>query len=167
MDNSSIDFYWVDGGAKDVSVTVTALGQLLSETASFEVRRPNVEVTSVIKQVHYSQFTNNVRLGYSDETGIDFTRTVDPAAMGTFRWTQIVNTYYAARTKANGDTEWTRRWGLDFRPSLGTGLKKNDSPNFPIDDTFQSYRIEFSASMYLMYRPDSIDSIWVPIKVRV
>lgn len=45
LDNASIDFYWVEGGGRGLSVTATAIGQTASDSASFYVNHPCVEVT--------------------------------------------------------------------------------------------------------------------------
>lgn len=41
----------------------------------------------------------------------------------------------------------------------------DDSPSSDFKDSYDNYSRDFSASMYLMWRHTSTDSIWVPINV--
>lgn len=177
VESPSVDYYWVDEGGHDISVTIETIGQVRSDDAEFLVNRPSVSVSVADSGIRIVTGLDRVELSHEDESfeftqGITFTRTTtDEMAEqpGSYRWTQIVNYDYVSWVDSNGD------WHDDEKPGgvdnsvvypQQNAVHAWDSPSADFNGTeWSTFFRGFSASMYLMYRHSSADSIWIPINV--
>ncbi|RLS53938.1 MAG: hypothetical protein DWH91_13150 [Planctomycetota bacterium] len=164
--NQSIDFYWIDGGTMEISVSANAIGQAQIDDASFVINSPNVTVD--VNATEIPRFTvdgdgkDSVDIGAH---GISFERSLDIDTSNTYRWTQIVDyDYVTARRLGELPTTYHRPSGVDNRVVYKDEATVSDSPLLPYNHSgYTEVRREFGAKMYLMYRRSSLDSIWVSL----
>ncbi len=167
--SSSIAPHWVDGGSKSVSVTVMVVGQTGSDSDTFNVSKPTSHATSVTGSVSVV-FAGNTTIVTNQSTdgtpGIVFSRTPDSAAeaVGSFRWTQIVNVDQITRQITEGGEEQYVRndRGVDIKPEYPHA---GDNPRFSFPKKYDKVSRSFRADMYLMHKHNSDGAIWVPVEV--
>ncbi len=174
LQQSSIAFYWVDGGnGREVTYTVTVNEQIYSAKTTFNVKRPTATLTTTTGSVTISDAWGALEMcfGIPAAPGITFTRTVtEPPGFsgGSVAWFQRVPSTY--RRKQDNDEVWWRRSGISVCdshfPFPGHPLNPDiceDSPGTVLTPYEQRRTVSDSFSMYVMYKPTGT-AIWVPLR---
>ena len=185
LSQSSVQFYWVDGGeGRQIQVTANVNGTPYSATATFNVKRLVVSVTTTtgsttIYTVEQHQELVFGSIPFSVE-GIRFFRNsfqLPTGYSGDTYWLQTIN-YTSKRTLSDGQTVQTASGiGLDdlfpyssFDPNSGSTA---DSPGFCLRvcgdaPSISKLEVQISAEMWLMFKPKNLpngeESIYVPLK---
>ena len=166
LNNSSVDFYWTDKGAKEVSVSVSVVGQTSVASSEFDVRRPAVSVTVTTSGL---RIVDNNRVTFSSPTseGITFVRSLDALAdtLGSYRWTQLITRDNYTWNDSTGSHTGYKSLGADNYVTYQNANQviATDSPGSPLPASWTATSRDFGASMYLMWRHQSSDSIWIPL----
>lgn len=187
LNTSNVNFVWVNGGgvsledfvSKEVSYTATIDGQPLTGKFIFNVKRPVVALGTETSTTNLLQSSGQIKLIFGDGNtiaGILFKNTASPLIPspfgGTTQWVQIVN--YSKRKIVGGgvvikDEELSGLDGCYPYTNRGSG-RAFDSPFEEIYVSFRttSYSAQITTdddyTMWLMYKPASPDSVWVPLK---
>ncbi|HEX5733474.1 MAG TPA: hypothetical protein VF131_11630 [Blastocatellia bacterium] len=171
LTSSSVDFYWVDGGeGRQVQYSVSVNGQPFTARATFNVKRPTATLTTTSgANVAVNSACGPLELHYGcgippGPAGITFTSsvTVPSGFSGTAEYVQRVNSTTRTRLKTNGVRLTLQGTGLldtDFPYGLNY-----DSPGqgFAFDDLQVTANDSFT--MWVMFKPSTANSIWVPLK---
>ncbi len=180
---SQIQFYWVGGAAnRQVRVDVVINGRLrCSARASFNVIRP--------KLVHFTSRTANVAVGSPfGNTELYFGNpvpgiawegrvTTGAGAAGRLQYVQVVDTDRRFRTNGGVSRQITSggTFVLDssvpYSPSIAIPnsatrtIRSNDTPGTRLFATRNAASVNegYSFNLYLMYRPNGVGNIWVPL----
>ncbi len=179
LTQDSVDFYWKDGGdGRRVIFNVTIAGQDLECAATFDVKRPTATMSTVtgtvtIKQGTQSNYYLGLRFGTQEDSGITFNCHVDPPAgfQGTCCFVQIYNEW----KRRNVSGFWSRMTGvgLDTRFPYGPSWFPlqfdpnpiaRDSPDIQLLSQWDNVEVQDTATMWLMFKPEGNDSIWVPLR---
>jgi hypothetical protein len=182
---ASVDFYWIDGGNKQVQVSATVAGSNMTASLTFNVLAPTgVTMTSVTGTVAVSNpgFPGaglELHFGTNATPGIAWTcRATAPAGgTGQIAATQLDEVRHE-RTLNDG-TRQTRNpdpagvYRLDTKVPYAAPVAiaaggqatstTNDSPGGPLTAALRQYRSRANFRLYFMYKPDGADSIWVTI----
>ena len=168
LQQSSIKYYWVDGGnGRVVKYVVTGYGRTCECKASLNVKRPTSTMTISTGTVAVDSAWGTLELHYGSPTtpGISFSRTITvPSGFsGSTQWVQLTD---PLRRRKLNDGTW-QRWagaGLDTNYPYNTGASTNDSPGTPLTSSYLNKTVSDSFEMYLMFKPSGTDTIWVPLK---
>jgi len=182
LDDSSVDFYWVDGADnRDVSYTFTINGKDFIADATFDVKRPDALIDTELGDVDVGTTFGYWALSFGKKEikpGIEFTKTVNvPAGFaGDTQWVQVVDdTTRRFRVESTGD--WYRFEKFNACDTVYpyppvTDLTTNDSPLIglegqdlygnPVD--LDGATMDDNFTMYLMFKPDGVGNIWVPLR---
>ena len=169
----SIQFHWVDGSTdvRNVPYSVRIGSRTYRATARFNIKRPTGTVTGqIFGTPNLTSFNGNYGLwfGKTDPPpaipGIAFSRsiTIPDGFAGSLQWVQVWNKF--RRIKISGVWYRSQAVGLDSIYPYETGANPNDSPGLELDASHESVLIDDVYEMYLMFRPDGAQSIWVPLK---
>jgi len=172
LTSNSLVFYWIDGGnGRQVTLTCTVNGNPVTKTATFNVMRPTAHISSTTDQVSVNQLGVLIRFGRFPPPGISFAQTVNfPQGFnGQTEWIQVVTPLRRRKTNAGVWQRWTGS-GIDSTyPYWGSG-DTNDSPAIPLDSSNNNNLIivektvNDSYEMFLMFKPDVANGIWVPLR---
>ena len=163
---SSIAFYWVNGGdGREVSYTVTVNGQIYSAKTTFNVKRPTAALTTTTGSVTISDAWGELAMSFGVRAtpGITFSCSVT-GFPGSGAWYQVVN-YTVRRYQENGG-DWYTLSGSDVCDPLFPypgGETTTDSPLASLSEDIQERCVCDELSMYLMYKPTGT-AIWVPLR---
>ena len=188
--NSGVNFYWVDGGSKDVSCDVTVMGQTLTAKATFDVLRPTATLT-----VQMSTNQPPVSIGNAGYPGDGITLHPGSYASPASTWIGIVTapingagaiafTQLAApdrhiRFTNNVAQKWTSngtnmldgRFGVQYdgeTPIESGGARsiiRSDTPEQGVDGLKHvSANDHFQTFLMYKYGGDSGNSIWVTLQ---
>jgi hypothetical protein len=174
---TSVTYYWVDGeDGRQVDYSVTVNNSTYSAHASFDVKKPNVSVTpsrspfiGIVERANGQRFFAYGDSGFTP--GVALQGVVSPATNGSFQWIQIYNENKTLRltTKlfgcGSGTIAGRNGAGLDTSYPYRPGLLLEDSPDISLTMGFDRVTVNDSASAYLMFRSNTSDSIWIPMKV--
>jgi hypothetical protein len=173
LSQSSITFYWVDGGEnREVKYSFTSGGKSYSGKATFNVKRPTVEVTTVTGTVVVAQPFGQLELVYGNVfiPGIKFTRanlSIPMGFSGDTYWVQVANVTRTRRRNDGTDDIFTGS-GLDNRFSYSVNdpnaTQTNDSPGLALTSDYTNASVTDSYQMWLMFKPSSTGSIYVPLR---
>lgn len=169
LNNSSIDFYWIAGGTEELTVSVSTIGQTSYAEKELDIRRPSVSVTVLTSGLRIVD-NNWVSFSAPGSEGITFTRSLDALAdtLGEYRWTQLITKDNYTWKDANGNFHTGHKTlGIDnfVTYQIGNEVEATDSPGAPLPATWIEASRDFGASMYLMWKHQSDDSIWVSLSV--
>jgi hypothetical protein len=189
----SVSFYWISGelagASRTVSVTATVRGQVKTKPLSYRVLRPRMDRFALAK----SSVNVCAKLGEAEgpflaahrppyAKGCKWTAQVTAPAGGDGKiaYTQLIGRN-AKKTLANGTVlhkDSADRFVLDDAAGIqyagskpiGAGSSENldddrygDSPGITLTPDMVSAEGDDSFELYLMYRPDGADSIWVTL----
>jgi len=168
LNTSTAVFYWVDGElsgvAKQVSVTARIGGKTRTKTAVFNLVKP--EALSSATHVGTIEVVNStVRYGGGTSPGIRFSTgtVIKPTGFdGSTQWVQILRSDREAIDPTG--TYRDRRIGNDKDYPYSSDVTTADSPNQALASNTQKMTIADRFFMYLMFKPNIADSIWVPLK---
>lgn len=188
LNQSSVWFYWIDGGQHQVQYTATINGMPYTVTATFDVKRPTVTVSATTNtSTIYTSFDHQELLfgrgpvfGQPALRGINFSREnfqVPTGFSGDTIWVQTIS-YSYTRTLADGQTTETASGiGLDSRFPYSSddpnALLTGDLPGVCLkscaNGVFVSkMQAQIDADMWLMFKPKNLpngeESIYVPLK---
>jgi hypothetical protein len=180
--NSEADYYWVDGGRKQVSCTVQVKGQTLAAQTTFNVNRPSVDWVGTIQDAiaadanyanapsgtsfPYLHFGGSTDTNGNTRNGIVFTASnlsFDGSYTGnTFFCTQV-GSGLATHCQSSGDSVHISFSGVDHTDkektfedftnnSTGTW---QDSPGSPIGNSEVKIFRSNNFDTYLMFQPPS------------
>jgi hypothetical protein len=176
-------FTWIDKGSKAVSVTATVdgTGIVCDQTASFNVKRPEINITPTIDTVDVHDFGDELdpgpwelRYGWNEAPnppGILLRRGIIPADMpGATQWVQTIDS--TVRRLRDGNT-WSRLEAhnvLDTKYPAYLDTPAYDAPGQELDETlFDRATCNDSFKMHMMYKPNVVapasSAMWVPLKV--
>lgn len=176
LNTASISYYWVDGGdGRQVTYTATVRGKPYTGRATFNVKRPTVNVTTStgtvrVRTVSFSERIYELVYASTTAPGIRFTRTnltIPSGFMGDTYWVQLVN---ASRTRRRNDgtNEVFQETGLDNRFPYASGdpnaTETTDSPGLPLTLAYNYATANDSFQMWLMFKPSGTNSIYVPLR---
>jgi hypothetical protein len=185
LNTDSVNFIWVDSAAnRDVEYTATLDGSQIKVKSTFNIQIPDTSVTSmsgttgIIPMYDNSLFTwiilNPAR---RSTVGIRFTRgtTIVPSPYtGNFWFVQTIG-YQVSGTTTDGRNINVPRSGLDgcypyflnqdtVFDTPGAALQSNGPP---VANAYVAQTLRYTGNwnMYLMFKPDTIESDWVPLKL--
>ncbi len=172
--NSSVSFYWVDGGSKEVRCAVKAGGQQLSAKTTFNVTRPSARITPSI----YSAVT--VDFNWEQAPALHFGVKSGPVGIrfsctnvlpGQFQWVQVG--HVVTRVKDGVSNRWYRAEGDGLDTSYPYPKEKaygieldfaDDSPGVGLVAGSELTRAD-SYTMHLMFKPSAASGPqWVPLR---
>lgn len=167
LESSSLSLYWIKEGDREVSLTVSCpqLGQSQSDTATFEVSIPSVSVTASVDDIDFGVDADLGPIVHLNGHGMKFERSLDFPPKGAYRWTQLV--VHDKVSYTNDGTNWIdaeRQGGVDNKVSMSDELEVTNSP--ALQYTLEGHvgvKRNFKARMYLMWKHNSGNSIWVPL----
>ena len=190
-----LNFYWVQAGARFVNAKVTlsdpTFGQwTVNRAVKFTVKRPvNVNVTSETDTTHIFRdpvpglYVAQVEFGTLDDpdtpqgmkqSGIIFTRHIDAAAGGKYKWVQVLDTELHREIYIDGVLrsqvmlsdgfvlDWTTLGPYEY---AGDVEKTADSPRWRLTPDERTATNNDSYKMYLMWTKNTPGSIYVPMCV--
>ena len=173
MTQSTISFYWADGGSgRDVSCKLMIGSQEFSGKTTFDVLRPEIPVSVAVDSGHRIIQNNGVQYliygGIDQPFGIIFTRTTQiasPYENDEFSWAQIIN--LGVTSEIPNGVYIIIENALDGSFPYSNTPECGDHPGYPLHTGFTQASQAVNASMYLMYKPqgsDVIEPAWVPLK---
>jgi hypothetical protein len=187
-----VDFYWIDGGSKAVQVTADVDGSAQSASVTVTVLRPTmehftIEVSSVnvfntgfpldpknpylaayeaSPQKYGSQWDAKVKAPADGDGLIGFTQLI------LINRSRTSNSGKVSQLSSGGAYVLDGNEGIQYRGAQQikanhtaslSGYIYADSPNTELKVGFQSYSVDESFELYLMYKPAGTDSIWVTL----
>jgi hypothetical protein len=171
--HATVEYYWVDGGDREVVLTGSDAGNSFKGSVRFRVIRPDVTV-----QVMKAQPTSidgpggdwQIRLGKPtqnpNDAGIWLLANPNPAPNGaSYNWVSLINASIAH--KAPNVAQKTRTTGGDYWLDTAydyPGVSFTDSPYWRLAND-ESATVSESFRTWLTYRPPGDDSIYVPLKL--
>jgi hypothetical protein len=172
LQQSSVAFYWVDGGSgREVTYTVTVNGQIYSGKTTFNVKRPTATLTTTTGSVTISGAHGVLAMSFGvpppGNPGITFSASVtEPSGFsgGSGAWFQVVDSTYRRYQENGGD--WYMLSGSKVCDSLFPypgGYTTNDSPLVGLSVDIQQRCVCDEYAMHLMYKPTGT-AIWVPLR---
>ena len=178
LQQSTVSFYWVDGGdGRTVTYTVTVNGQQYSASTTFNVKRPTSTLTATTNNSAGAIAVDNapgftaIHFGVPSANGgtpgIAFSKTCsEPSGFtgGSCCWMQVVGT--TDRRKQKNDLSCYQRSGsnvCDTNCPYSGSATTEDTPLSQVDDQLLAASVDETYSMYLMYRPVG-GGIWVPLR---
>jgi hypothetical protein len=185
LTQSSIQFYWVDGAdSRNIQYSARMGNKTYTGNARFNVKRPTVSVTSVTHTTtiyttgqHQELLFGATSVFGTQTPGISFSRTnfqVPTGFSGDSFWVQTIN-FSFTRTLADGQTTQTSSaTGLDNKFPYSSrdpnAPSTNDLPGVCLrvcGEDFPSIirmQANINADMWLMFKPNGNNSIYVPLK---
>jgi hypothetical protein len=183
--NNEADYYWVDGGNKQVQCSVQAGGQTLQAQTAFTILKPSADllaftngsVVSVDANYFYISgtalhFGTDAKLVGQTNWGIRFYATNivlnGCPSSSTFKFVQL-GTLQAEHNLTNGKSSQYLGSGVDLHfpadyfAATETFWPMDDTPGEPVDGSAQVWRSD-QFTMYLFYQVNLADSIPVPLK---
>jgi hypothetical protein len=182
---ANLDFYWIAGGARTVSVAATVQGAPLTAQVQHSVLAPTgVVMTSATGNVAVGATgfpgdpPMNLFYGTNVAVGIRWTCTATAPAGGggEIAATQLVNTLRsrtpnagAAKTLSSGgafvlDSSVPYDAAVAVSAGASATWTSNDSPSTALTATLSAKSVADSFKIYFMYKPAGGDSIWVTLK---
>jgi hypothetical protein len=168
--NSTITYYWVKGSGSstfEVQCTAIAKGVSLTAKTKFKVIRPEASLTASITGAIAldNNFPNNefaLHFGWNP-VGIIFDYSTTTA--GTWDFAQLIGNF-VLRQQDPADGQWWRVQGSGLDtvfpyPKYRTP-GTSDSPGVPVLPDAAAVTIDWSFTMYLMFKPTG--GIYVPIR---
>ena len=171
--NSTVDFYWVDGGAKTVSCSAVCGGVTCSTNVTINVTRPTVAMGSHSSPVWYASVKNivyeiEVTLGDKGFNNWNYNSVINSPTDGHAVSVQIVNSF-----NLNGTEEVVGQQADGCVPYQGLGysgdIRAGGTPNFSqifLQDGPESSMYFGSVSLsanfddYVMFQPDIGNTIY-------
>ncbi len=188
----TIDFFWIDDGSQNVTVTATVAGVALNANVTFTIQRPTVD--------HFTATTSSVNLcvgnyfrpgtwmaafqpgagGGTVGCQWDAQATAPAIGVGQIALTQRIQ---PNRTNTNNGGVVRRKVaGFVLDEALGiqysgpqaiansnsaalNGANYNDSPARELVAADQSSTVNESFELYFMYKSNEADSIWVTLSM--
>lgn len=177
LTNSGTYFYWYRPATNlEVQCSIVSKGVTMTAKTKFNVIAPTNSVNPVANgpvAVDSNWFQEVLALHFGDghtnsTPGVQIDRAVNEDA-GDWEWLQLAT--FTVRTIFCPETNWWRYYdtGLDlgFPYSILMGTSLMDSPGVPLASLYCQLTVDASFESYLMFRPPSSGSIWVPLKVVV
>lgn len=188
VSSNNVDFVWYEGTyngmRKQVTYTATVNGISNSAQATFDVKKPNVDLTMTSPPTFLGTANINgairwvILLANSTGTvqGATFNRQnpdiPTPFSGGEFQFVQLVsyslNGSYTSTTSTTPIPINQSESGLDGCYPYGLNdTTVRDSPSLQLDDpnfVFQNVSVSNTWSMFLMYKPTGTGSEWVPLR---
>jgi hypothetical protein len=171
LTSTSIQFYWVDGAdSRQVTFSCKVEGQSYSAQATFNVKRPTATFASTSgASVALDSACNgflSLHYGCSAQAfGVRFATTnlVIPSGFsGDTQLVQIVDSTERLLVKINGKKMRQSGEGV-LDTSFPYGIDW-DAPKQPLDPDDVRAKATDSFTMYLVFKPSTPNSIWVPIR---
>jgi len=184
LDSATVDYYYIAGGNRQVSVSATVNGTALTASMNYGVLAPTgVAMTSATGAVAVGNpgFPGSgleFHYGTNATPGIEWTLTCTAPAggAGEIAGTQLVSGD-RTRTLTAGGTVETRSsggaWQLDNTVPYDTAVAiaagasatwtSSDSPGTPLTATWTRKTVDQDFRIYFMYKPSGADSIWVTL----
>jgi hypothetical protein len=176
LQNTNVDFYWVDGAdGREVTYSITVSGKTYFAKAKFNVKRPDVDVTADTgtRDVYLETRRQSQNVGFG---GIVFTRLnfqLPTGFTGKTYWLQTVS-YSNVKRASNGETRTASGTGLDsifpYSSNDPNSSSTSDAPAVCLrvcndsSFSFTTMTTNFNAEMWLIFKPDTSNSIYVPLK---
>ncbi len=193
LQSLSIDFFWIDDGSQNVSVTATVMGVALNPNVTFEVQRPTVNhFTATTSSVNVCLPHTYIRPGtwlaaYDPHPGgtpgcqWDAQVTAPPLGAGQVGFTQRIQPHRVVQDNdgttgtlsspsmvldaGNGKQYNGAKPVLNSNSVTMNGLNYADSPAAELTNLRQSSSGADSFELYLMYQSSEADSIWVTLSM--
>lgn len=181
---SNCNFYWVDGGNKQVQCSVGALGATLSASAVFNVQRPNIQLAVTVPgaigaDTNYVVAGTYLHFGGSHSSGTNMTLGIKFEVLSTdmdgyMEFIQVGSaqasylgsdgTNYVASGSGvdNGTLITDCEYHQDLAYSPATVA--DDSPACPLVNTLVTASRSDNFTMYLMFQSTNSGANIVPIK---
>lgn len=180
---ASLDFYWINGGNKNVQVSADVNGITYRKAAVVNVLAPTaVTMPSVTGAVGvgdpgFGGGGIELHYGRSGAVGIRWTLTCTAPAggAGQIAGTQL-NRSHRTRTANNRTVQVNSTngtWQLDtsvpysaavaIAAGAGATWTGNDTPGTPLTQAYRQKTVDDRFRIYFMYKPSGADSIWVTI----
>lgn len=173
LTDTALSFYWVDeGDNRQVTYSVTARNRSYSGRATFNVKRPTVDVTTstgtvTVRTLSFSERIYELTYG---TPGIRFTRTnltIPSGFTGDTVWVQLVNAS-RVRRRSDGTNDVSEGTGLDSRfpysSSDPNAIETADSPGLRLTLEYDYATVNDSFQTWLMFKPSGTNSIYVPLR---
>jgi hypothetical protein len=188
--NQQVGFYWIKGGTAVVTCTITVGGHSRSASLTFEIARPTATLLGLTTSntppvnVGNNGFVAHDTLhfgtnGAAGQVGIkwDGFATTPAGGAGEIQFCQLVKTH--RRFITDGDVHQKISSANSFvhdsptpygglKVTIGSGLtgsiSRDDSPASGVPGN-RRISVDDHYKMFLMYKPDGADSIWVTLRV--
>jgi len=185
LQSQTLDFHWVEGPSRVVSVTAQARGCNLTASVTFTIRRPTLdEFSSRTGPIDIGSPWGGLEMycGTPASNGLNYKAKVTPPVDGAghVKFTQILQALLE-KDIPSGATVTTQSWSIpawwldiddpyaNHGPHAVTAstqitITDNDSPGCPLGPGMVRGEVRHMRfRLYVMYKPSGADSIWVPI----
>lgn len=165
FNNNSIVFYWVDGADKrTVRCTATIAGATYEAWARFNVDRPNPHVEIATGSIGLRDFDYyGIHYGSWNKPGFEATRGAF-GMLGLGCWVQTVNPVRRIQDENGNWQRWSGGAGLDRNFPYTSMARMSDSPGQGLPNHVHEAEVSDNFQTYLMFKPNTPNAIWVPIK---
>ncbi len=169
--NSSVSFYWVDSGSKQVVCSAVCGGVSCSTNVTLTVVKPTVTVNPITSGT--SIYGNDLpQFASGSDNGITFYNSLSIPAnfSGTSVWSQTISLKSITRTDSGGFIHvWTNACSplfgdlpTPYQANLGiSNFTPVDSPNVSLPSNFESVSRTTNFRMTMLFQPDG--GIAVPL----
>jgi hypothetical protein len=178
LTTATANFVWVDGGGagandfteKQVDYKLAVTGGQIKGKTTFKVKRPKFTLATATESVNIIEENGMPFLYFATETnqGIMFQNTAavqfPTSYTGTTQWVQIVNNSLRRIDFPSGPPSVDNQTGLDgcYPYARRNSGRAFDSPKQGLAGIVVNVNDDFS--MWLMFKPNTPDAAWVPIK---
>ena len=179
LTNSSVSFYWKDGGSKSVSCSAVCAGVSCSTNVTITVVRPTAQIISKTGIVGLDAGALHDGVNTSISTvGISFTNTLTmPSGYYnsgdtnySIEWVQKITSTVRRLQTNNVSGDWYRLSASDVLDTTypypfdaGYGNESSDSPSQGLGGTlYKSASVNDSFTRWLLFKPDGGE--WVPLR---
>lgn len=181
LDKTFVVFHWVNNGdGRIVQHSVTVGGRQFTKTTKFDVARPHkvgdvtqaigATATTGVAGVLLEQFLTVRRVAFGSPffgvPGIEFEGNADNDLLGgKLQWVQLrTETGLAINSDGTQDNSINAGVrGLDTQYPAFIGNNTADTPELTLQPNWRHVEYRHDFTMYLMYRPEIVGAIWVPV----
>lgn len=171
LTDASVTYYWVDGAdGRQVTLSLTVFGMPVTNTATFNVKRPTASITTSTGSVVVGTGWGDTEMSFGADPshhGIDFSRsiTIPSGFSGSTQYVQIATPFHRRQLNSGAWERFTGS-GLDTTypyGDLSPGVTA-DSPAEHLNSALLQASADDTFEMWLMFQPTGTGSIWVPLR---
>jgi hypothetical protein len=176
IDDPNVNFYWVNGGSKQITYKATVNGQQYSASVNFTVKSPKLKITETHNTVDIrtSSFQQLILgKGIPAQPGVRFIPSTDTGheGAGFVQWVQLIHVERRAQDATTNNWLKIDKTGLDTSYPYGFEnaqiFSMADSPNIFLISQNKKVQAKDTVQTWLMYKPivQNIETIWIPVKL--
>jgi hypothetical protein len=163
--NSGINFYWVDGGSKQVQCAIKAAGQTLLAKAAFIVKKPSATLSAYIPPgSSVGVYQNQLIFGGGPVPGIEFFE-YNEDTDGEWKLVQLGSQVVRDQDFPTNGGGWYKAQGSGLDTAYPYPIEEeSDSPSTELTSYINQVTATGSYTMYLTFKANEANSIRIPIR---